>query len=147
MTAAPTYTWEFAYDLWGDRVPKIVTLGIASATQVKKGTLMAMSSGNATPAVDGLGGAVIGIAAETIAVNPTVDDPVKIEVIAPGMVIKGIAEDTAASISGFYGKTKDLDATSGALDPDDNTGGGLSVLRTEDSGLTIWCVLTTGAIF
>jgi hypothetical protein len=146
MTAAPTYTWEYAYDLFGDRVPKIVTLEITAASLVKTGTLMSMVTGQAIATTDGTGDYIIGLAAQDIATSPAGGDPVKIAVIAPGMVIKGTATDTAASISGFYGKAIDVDAT-GALDPDDVTNGGLSVLRTEDSGLTVWCVLTGGAIF
>jgi hypothetical protein len=82
---------------------------------------------------------------EENAVAMTGADPIKIAVIAPGMVIKGTAVDTAASVSGFTSKVIDLDSD-GRLDPDDVTGGGLTVLRTEDSGLTVYCLVTLGAI-
>jgi hypothetical protein len=145
MTAVPTYKWQFEYDLWGDRVPKIVTFEITAASLVKTGTLMSMVSGQAIATTDGTAQYIIGLAAEDIDSSPTGGDPVKIAVIAPGMVIKGTATDTAASISGFSGKAIDVDSTA-ALDPDDTSGGGLSVLRTEDSGLTVWCVVTCGCI-
>lgn len=142
--AAPTYTWEFNCDLFGDRVPKIVTLEAASGLYTKVGTLVSMSSGQVAATTDGTGATIIGIAMEEIS-NAIAADPVKVAVIAPGMVIKGTAADTAASTSGFTAKAQDLDSD-GRLDPDDVTGGGLSTWRTEDSGLTVYCVLCTGAI-
>ncbi len=143
--AAPTYTWEFNCDLFGNRVPKIATFEMTSGAYCKVGTLMSMVSGQVLPTTDATGQYIIGIAAEEIAVAATDADPVKIEIIAPGMVIKGTAADTAASVSGFTSKLIDLDAD-GRLDPDDVTGGGLSVWRTEDSGLTVYCLVTLGAI-
>ncbi len=147
MTAAPTYKWQFAYDLFGDRVPVVATFELASAVCVKVGTLLALYHGQLIVAADGYGQYIIGIAEQDIDVAPTAGDPCKVAIIAPGMVIKGVAEDTAASISGFYGKTIDMTASDGRIDPDDTSGGGLSVLRTEDLGLTVWCVLTVGACF
>ena len=142
---APTYIWEFNSDLFGDRIPKVVTLEATSGIYTKIGTLMSMASGQALPSTDGNTSGVIGISMEENAVAMTGADPIKIAVIAPGMVIKGTAVDTAATTSGFTSKLIDLDAD-GRLDPDDVTGGGLSVLRTEDSGLTVYCLVTLGAI-
>jgi len=143
--AAPTYTWEFNSDLFGDRIPKVATFEATSGMYCKIGTLMSMVSGQTLPTTDATAQYIIGLAAETISVAATAADPVKIAVIAPGMVIKGTAVDTAASVSGFTSKVIDIDSD-GRLDPDDVTGGGLSVLRTEDSGLTVYCVVTLGAI-
>jgi hypothetical protein len=143
--AAPTYTWEFNCDLFGDRVPKIITLEAANALETKVGTLCSMSSGQVAATTDGTGGAIIGLAAEATSAAASAADPIKIAVLAPGMVIKGTAVDTAASVSGFTSKLIDLDSD-GRLDPDDTTGGGLSVWRTEDSGLTVYCVVGLGAI-
>jgi hypothetical protein len=142
---APTYIWEFNSDLFGDRIPKVVTLEATSGIYTKIGTLMSMASGQALPSTDGNTSGVIGISMEENAVAMTGADPIKIAVIAPGMVIKGTAVDTAASVSGFTSKVIDLDSD-GRLDPDDVTGGGLTVLRTEDSGLTVYCLVTLGAI-
>ena len=142
--AAPAYTWEFNCDLFGDRIPKVVTLEAASGLYTKVGTLVSMSSGQVAATTDGTGSTVIGIAMEEIS-NATAADPVKVAMIAPGMVIKGTAVDSAASTSGFTSKAQDLDAD-GRLDPDDVTGGGLTTWRTEDSGLTVYCLVCSGAI-
>lgn len=143
--AAPTYTWEFNCDLFGDRVPKVVTLEAAASLETKVGTLVSMSSGQVAATTDGSGSTVIGIAMEETAAALSAGDPIKVALIAPGMVIKGTAVESAASTSGFTSKAQDLDAD-GRLDPDDVTGGGLSTWRTEDSGLTVYCVVCTGAI-
>ena len=143
--AAPTYTWEFNSDLFGDRVPKVATFEMTASAYCKIGTLMSMVSGQVLPTTDGTGQYIIGLAAEEISVAASSGDPVKIQIIAPGMVIKGKAVDTAASVSGFTSKAIDVDSD-GRLDPDDVDGGGLSVWRTEDAGLTVYCLVTTGAI-
>ena len=143
--AAPTYIWEFNSDLMGDRVPKVITLEAASGLETKIGTLCSMSSGQVIATTDGSGATVIGLAMEATTAAATAADPITIAVLAPGMVIKGTAVDTAASVSGFTSKAIDLDAD-GRLDPDDVTGGGLSVWRTEDAGLTVYAVVATGAI-
>jgi len=143
--AAPTYIWEFNSDLMGDRVPKVITLEAATGLETKIGTLCSMSSGQVIATTDGSGATVIGLAMEATTAAATAADPITIAVLAPGMVIKGTAVDTAASVSGFTSKAIDLDAD-GRLDPDDVTGGGLSVWRTEDAGLTVYAVVATGAI-
>lgn len=143
--AAPTYTWEFNSNLFGNDVPKVATFEATSGMYAKIGTLMSMVSGQVLPTTDATGQYIIGLAAETIDVAATAADPVKVAVLAPGMVIKGTAVSTAAAYSGFTGKAFDLDAD-GRLDPTDTTGGGLSVWRTENSGLTVYCIVTLGAI-
>ena len=144
--AAPTYTWEFYCDLFGNRVPKIITLEATSGLYTKVGTLLVMSSGQVDEGTDGNTSATIGLAAEEISVAATAADPVKVAVLAPGMVIKGTAASTAAAYSGFVAKTYDLDSD-GRLDPTDTTGGGLSIWRTEDSGLTVYCIVSASALY
>jgi hypothetical protein len=143
--AAPTYTWEFNSDLFGDRVPKVATFEATSGMYCKIGTLMSLVSGQVLPTTDATGQYIIGIAQQDIAVAATAADPVKVAIIAPGMVIKGTSTLTAAAYSGFTAKTFDLNSD-GRLDQTDTTGGGLSVFRTEDSGLTVYCVVCVGAI-
>jgi hypothetical protein len=143
--AAPAYTWEFNCDLFGDRVPKVVTLEAAASLETKIGTLVSMSSGQVAATTDGSADKIIGLAMEATTAALSAADPIKVAILAPGMVIKGTAVDTAASTSGFTSKAQDLDAD-GRLDPDDVTGGGLSTWRTEDSGLTVYCVVCAGAI-
>lgn len=143
--AAPAYTWKFDCDLFGDRVPKVITMEAANGLETKVGTLLSMVSGQLAATTDGTGEKIFGIAAQATSAALSAGDPIKVEVLAPGMVIKGTAVDTAASTSGFTSKAQDLDAD-GRLDPDDVTGGGLSTWRTEDSGLTVYCVVCTGAI-
>jgi hypothetical protein len=62
------------------------------------------------------------------------------------MVIKGTAASDASAYSGFIAKTYDLDSD-GRLDPSDTTGGGLSIWRTEDSGLTVYCIVGASALY
>jgi hypothetical protein len=143
--AAPTYKWEFNSDLFGDRVPKIATFELTASAYCKVGTLMSLVSGQALPTTDGTGQYIIGIAAEDIDVAASGGDPVKIAVLAPGMVIKGTSTATAAAYSGATAKTFDLNSD-GRLDQTDTTGGGLAVIRTENSGLTVYCVVCVGAI-
>lgn len=144
--AAPAYTWEFVTDLFGgNRVPTVVTLEAAASLETKIGTLCSMSSGQVAATTDGTGAAVIGLAAEKTAAALSAADPIKVAVLFPGAVIKGTADADSSSVAGFTSKTIDLNAD-GTLDPDDTTGGGLSVWRTENSGLTVYAVVTVGAI-
>jgi len=143
--AAPAYTWEFNCDLFGDRVPKVTTMEAATGLETKVGTLLSMVSGQLAATTDGTADKIFGLAMEATSAAATAADPIKVAILAPGMVIKGTAVDTAASTSGFTSKAQDLDAD-GRLDPDDVTGGGLSTWRTEDSGLTVYCVVCSGAI-
>ena len=143
--AAPAYTWEFNCDLFGARVPVVTTMEAAASLETKVGTLLSMVSGQLAATTDGTADKIFGLAMEATTAALSAADPVKVAILAPGMVIKGTAVDTAASTSGFTSKAQDLDAD-GRLDPDDVTGGGLSTWRTEDSGLTVYCVVCSGAI-
>ena len=143
--AAPAYSWEFNCDLFGDRVPKIVPLE-ATAIETVIGTALCMDgAGRVALATDGNGSLFIGLAAEKTAAQLVAGDPLKVAIIAPGMVIKGKAAADASALSGFISKVYDFDAD-GRLDGTDVTGGGLSVYRTEDAGLTVYCLVTKGAI-
>jgi hypothetical protein len=139
--AAPAYTWEFVYDLWGDRVPKIITMEATSSLETKVGTLLFMTSGQLDNVTDGTGHA-IGIAAEATSAAATAADPIKVAVIAPGMVIRGTAAADASTHTGFASKTYDVDSDQ-RLDVSDTTGGFLSVYRVVEgtSGLTVDCVI------
>lgn len=142
---APTYTWQFVSDLQGDRIPKITTLEATSGLLTKVGTLLIMSSGQ----VDEAGASVvaaIGLAAEEISVAATAADPVKVELIAPGFLYKGTADADSSTLAGFNGKVVDFN-TDGSLDFGDTSNGSFSVLRTENSGLTVYGVFTVGATF
>lgn len=144
--AAPTYTWEFVYDLWGNRVPRMVTLEATTSLETKVGTLLIMSSGQVDEATASAT-AVIGIAAEATSAAATAKDPIKVYVIAPGMVIRGTADADASALAGFTNKTIDVN-TDGSLDVADTSGGCLSVYRVNNSaGTEVDCVVTTGAMF
>jgi len=145
--AAPAYTWKFVYDLWGDRVPKVVTLEAASSLDTVAGTLLVASSGQLA-AAGASSAEIIGIALETVTGDGTSSngDPVKLELIAPGMVIRGTADADASSLQGFTNKTIDTNAA-GDLDVADTTNGCLSVYRVNNSaGTEVDCVVTTGAL-
>ena len=142
---APTYIWEFVYDLWGDRVPKIATFEATTDLIVKTGTLLILSSGQIDEATASAA-EVIGIAAEPIATAATAADPVKVYIIAHGMVIRGTADADASALQGFSGKTMDVN-TDGSLDVADTTNGCLSVFRVNNSaGTSVDCVITSGAM-
>jgi hypothetical protein len=142
--AAPTYTWEFVEDLFGDRVPKIVTMEASTNLETKVGTALILTSGQLDEATTGVV-TLFGLAAEATTAAATAGDPIKVEVLFDGALIKGTANADASTLSGFNGKLGDFD-TAGRLDVADTTDGCLSVLRTEDSGLTVYCVATVGAI-
>ena len=142
--AAPTYTWEFVYDLWGNRVPKIVTLEAAADLETKVGTLLIMNAGQVAEA-GGSAAEIIGIAME-VADEVAAQTPIKVAIIAPGMVIRGTADADASALQGFTNKTCDLNTT-GDLDVADTTNGCLSVFRVNNAaGTEVDCVITTGAL-
>jgi hypothetical protein len=143
--AAPTYTWEFVEDLYGDRVPKIVTLQASTNLETKIGTLLIATSGQLDEATATVV-TIIGLAAEATSAAATATDPIKVALLFPGAVIKGTADADASTLSGFNGKLGDLNSD-GSLDVADTTNGSLAVYRTENSGLTVYCVVTVGAIF
>ena len=143
--AAPTYTWEFVYDLWGDRVPKLVTLEATTSLMTKVGTLLIMSSGQVDEATSSAI-ELVGLAAEEISVAATAADPVRVYMIAPGMVIRGTADADASSLQGFNGKTIDVN-TNGSLDVGDTTNGQLSVFRVNNAaGTEVDVVFTNNAL-
>ena len=143
--AAPTYTWEFVYDLWGDRVPKLVTLEATTSLMTKVGTLLIMSSGQVDEATSSAI-ELVGLAAEEISVAATAADPVRVYMIAPGMVIRGTADADASSLQGFNGKTIDVN-TNGSLDVGDTTDGQLSVFRVNNAaGTEVDVVFTNNAL-
>jgi hypothetical protein len=137
--AAPTYTWEFFCDLFGDRVPKIVTLEASANLETKVGTALIATSGQVDEATASVV-LFLGLAAEATSAALSAADPIKVALIAPGMVIKGTADADASSVSGFSGKTIDFNSD-GSMDYGDTTNGCLSVWRTENSGLTVYCVV------
>ena len=142
--AAPTYTWEFVCDLWGQRVPKLVTLEADDNLETKVGTLLVMTGGQVVEA-GALACEIVGIAAEATSAELDDADPISLYLIAPGMVIRGTADGDATTLAGFNGKTIDLNAN-GSLDIDDGTGGCLSVYRVLNAaGTSVDCVITSGA--
>jgi len=144
--AAPTYTWEFSENLFSDSVPKIITLAASTGLMTKVGTLLITDSSGHLDEATATVVKIIGLAAEEISVAATEGDPVKVAVIGPGMVIKGTSDADASSRSGFYGKLFDLNSD-GSLDYADAGNGSLSIYRTEDSGLTVYCTVGSGAAF
>lgn len=137
--AAPTYTWEFYCDLLGDRVPKIVTLEASTNLETKVGTAVIATGGQVDEATASVV-LFLGLAAEATSAAATAGDPIKVALIAPGMVIKGTADADASALSGFSGKVGDFNSD-GSLDVADATNGCLSVWRTENSGLTVYCTV------
>ena len=138
--AAPTNAWKFKFDLWGNRVPIVVTLEATGSLETLEGTLLFMSSGQ----VDNAGASavsLIGLAAEATSAALSAGDAIKVEIIGPGMVIEGTADADASTLSGFNGKKSDLNSD-GTLDFADTSNGCLSVYRTSNSGLTVQCVIT-----
>ena len=143
--AAPTYTWKFVYDLYGNRVPKVVTLEATANLETKVGTLVIMNSGQVDEAT-ATAVAIIGIAAEATSAAATAADPIKVYVIAPGMVIRGTADADASALQGFTSKLMDVN-TDGSLDVADAAGGGLSVYRVNNAaGTEVDCLITLGAL-
>lgn len=137
--AAPTYTWEFYTDLLGDRVPKIVTLEASANLETKVGTALIATGGQVDEATASVV-LFLGLAAEATSAALSAADPIKVALIAPGMVIKGTADADASALAGFSGKLGDFNSD-GTLDVADTTNGCLSVWRTEDSGLTVYCTV------
>lgn len=142
--AAPAYTWKFVYDLWGDRVPKKVTMEASASLETKVGTLLFMTSGQLDTVTDGTG-TMIGISAEDNDGDAASSgDDHQVYLIAPGMVIRGTSNADASTITGFASKSQDID-TDQRIDMTntDVTGGFLSVYRVNDSdGLEVDCVVT-----
>jgi len=143
--AAPTYTWEFVYDLWGDRTPRMATMEATASLETKIGTLLILSSGQLDEATASAA-EIIGIAAEATTAAAVAADPIKIYVIAPGMVIRGTADADASALQGLTNKTVDVN-TDGSLDVGDTAGGCLGVWRVNNAaGTEVDCIITTGAM-
>ena len=142
--AAPTYTWEFNSDLFGDRVPKIVTMEASTGLETKVGTALILTGGQLDEATASVV-TLFGLAAEATSAAATAADPIKVEVLFDGAVIKGTADADASALAGAVYKLSDFNSD-GSLDVADYENGCLAVLRTEDSGLTVYCVCTVGAI-
>lgn len=144
--AAPTYTWQFVYDLWGgNRVPVLATLEASANLETKVGTLLVLSSGQLDEATASAA-EIIGIAAEATSAAATTADPIKFWVIAPGMVIRGTADADASALQGLTNKTIDVN-TDGSLDVADTSNGCLGVWRVNNAaGTEVDCIVTTGAM-
>jgi len=144
--AAPTYTWEYVTNLFGlTTAPVIATLAASSALETKVGTLLVMASGFVDEATASVV-LPIGLAAEKTDAALTEADPIKVQLLRPGDVIKGTSDADASAASGFSGKTFDLN-TDGSMDYADSSSGCLSVWRTEDAGLTVFCTPSKLAAF
>jgi hypothetical protein len=143
--AAPTYTWSYVENIFGmTDPPKVATMEASTSLETKKGTALIITSGQldeATATVVKL----FGLAMEATTAAATAADPIKVMILRPGDVIKGTADADASTLSGFNGVLGDFN-TDGSLDVADTTNGCLAVLRTEDSGLTVYCVASVGAI-
>lgn len=143
--AAPTYTWEFVYDLWGNRTPVMATMEASANLETKIGTLLILSSGQLDEATASAA-EIIGIAAEATSAAATAGDPIKLYVIAPGMVIRGTADADATALCGLTNKTIDVN-TDGSLDVADTSNGCLGVWRVNNAaGTQVDCIVTTGAM-
>jgi hypothetical protein len=143
--AAPTGTWEFAYDLMGTRTPQVVTLEATANLETLEGTLLILTGGQVDEAVASVVNPV-GLALEKTSGPLSAGAPIKVAIIAPGMVIKGKASADISAGSGFAAKTYDVTAQ-GLLDAADATNGCLAIHRTENAGIDVWCVLTKHAMF
>jgi len=143
--AAPTYVWTYETNLFGLGPPVIATLEATSSLETKIGTLLIMSSGQVDEATASVV-LPIGLAAEKTAAAATAADPIKVALLRPGDVIKGTSDADASTAAGFSGKTYDFN-TDGSLDFADSSGGCASVWKTEDSGLTVYIVLSKLAAF
>jgi len=140
--AAPTNTWEFAYDLFGTSVPIVSVFAASADLEVSEGTLVSLVDGMLEVGLAN----PIGLAYEATTAPLDEGVGVKVGIIAPGMVIRGKASADASELVGFNGKAYDVTAE-GALDVADDSGGALSVHRVENAGMSVWCVLTKHALF
>jgi hypothetical protein len=139
--AAPTYIWEYVTNLFGLEPPKTATFEASASLETKVGTALILSGGQ----LDEATASVVlfaGLAAEATAAAASSGDPIKIYVIRPGDVIKGTADADASTLSGFSGKTGDFNSD-GSLDVADTSAGCLSVWKTENSGLTVYCTVNS----
>lgn len=138
--AAPAYKWDWVTNLYGFGPPSLITLEAAASLETVVGTLVAMSSGQVA-AAGASAASICGLAAEETAAALSAADPIRVYILRPGDVIKGTADADASALSGFAGKTQDLNAD-GSLDVGDTANGCFSVYRTEDSGVTVYIIPT-----
>jgi len=141
--AAPTYVWEYVTNIFGLEPPKTAVFEASSNLETKIGTALILTGGQ----LDEATASVVlfaGLAANATSVAATAGDLTKIYVIRPGDVIKGTADADATTLAGLSGKTGDFNAD-GSLNVADTTNGCLSVLRVENSGLTVYCLVTKSA--
>lgn len=143
--AAPTYTWKWDSNLYGLNPPTRATFEATTNLETKVGTLLIMSSGQLDEATASVV-LPVGLAVTATSAAATAGDPILIDVLRPGDVIVGTADADASALSGFSGKTVDFN-TDGSLDVADTTNGCASVWRTENSGLTVYIVLSKLATF
>jgi hypothetical protein len=144
--AAPTYTWSYVTNLLGlTNPPSVATLEATTSLETKVGTLVIMSGGQVDTAA-GTDVTILGLAASATAVAATAADPTPVYLLRPGDVIKGTADADASALSGFAYKLVDMN-TDGSLDVADTSGGSLAVWRTEDAGLTVYCVVSKSALY
>lgn len=138
--AAPANIWTYVKNIYGLTAPRQATFEATSSLETLAGTLVFMSSGQVDNGGNGFS-SCLGLAAEATSAAATATDPIVVTVLRPGDVIRGTADADASSLSGFNGKTIDLNAN-GTLDFGDTSGGCLSVMSTTNSGLTVDCVIT-----
>jgi hypothetical protein len=113
-----------------------------ASLDTKVGTMLFMNSGQVDNCTDGTG-TFFGLAAEEVT-SATTGDPIKVEIIAPGMVIRGTSNADASSVTGFASQAQDIDAAQNMdMTNTDTTGGFLSVYRVNNSaGTEVDCVVT-----
>jgi hypothetical protein len=143
--AAPTYIWEYSENLFGLTPPKTANFQASTGLETKVGTLLILTSGELDEATASVV-LPVGLAAQATSAAATAGDSIKVYLLRPGDVIKGTADADASALSGFSGKTGDLNSD-GSLDVADTSNGCLSVWRTEDAGLTVYCTLSKLATF
>lgn len=139
--AAPQFTWEYVTNLFGLEPPKVATFEASANLETKVGTALILSGGQLDEATSSVV-LFAGLAAQATNAAASSGDPIKIYIIRPGDVIKGTADADASALSGFSGKTGDFNSD-GSLDVADTSNGCLSVWRTEDAGLTVFCTVNS----
>ena len=143
--AAPAHTWEFAYDLYGNRTPIKTTLKATANMETKVGTLLGAGTARATVAGNSFT-SCLGLAAEATdgSTDKAADDPIEVYILAPGMVIKGTADADATALAGFSHKRVDFNAA-GDLDVGDTTGGCATVHKIGSVNTEVYVMFTSFA--
>jgi len=133
--------WTFMYDLMGNRSPIVAPFPAAAAFTGVVGDLVYLSSGQVTSGGGSLA-SILGLLAEAITVAATAADPVKVYVLAPGMVIRGTADADASSVV-LTNKTMDINATTQTVDVADTSNGCLLIYKASGSSSTVVDCLVT----